>query len=746
SNNCVRRTLLLTPHSCANLCVFFGRQKTNEVILSHIITFLNDKNDFQLRASFFDNIIVIASYLGSQCSTILQPLLQQGLSDAEETIVYKTITSLASLIEQGLLKKSIIYELVREAFPLLAHPNQWINNALIALVLTLSSRLSLADINCKIKPLIDPNFQRNIHSFKNADLLKDSFHPSIPRSIHELILNSKLNIDKLFECLAQRKALRTIPRHHQSAIVFEDALYLRLTHEGMTDTIEDQLVALSDLIRKISKNKKNLVPKKLSGGIAISKRNTNRRFFSVTLRNAGNERPTHKKQTSTMNEEWLHMFGSNAKFVTSNDDDAENVIPVAHEAREYDQSHIQCPPCHQAVNDLIQHKRSHSNPLATIKWPKVTPFKPKGVLVAHLHEHESAVKQVLKVSDSSLFATCSTDGTVKVWDSAKIEGKNVVNRSRFNFISQSSLNPQAMGGMTYCKDCIIVFTDTNLVHILEIISSSLKMKLVTTFQVFPDIEGSIITDITSLNENTFAISLSDSSILAYDIRTLKTDQTKPIWKMNIEAHERLITSIDGNDYVLFCGTTRGLLITFDLRFLLRSNTSSYPTQNRIRKIRYTEDGLYSSAQGNCEVTLWDCESGSRVSTLWASTAPPLSLTQASPHSVLGMLVTNTGNESSIITGGTDQRIRYWDLAKPERSYIISDNAKSNNSVNYSSKFIEGIQVIQECQEGLQATPQAHSSWDQHVVSTSHRDCITDVARVNHLLVSASSDGVVKVWK
>ncbi len=43
SNNCVRRTLLLTPNSCANLCVFFGRQKTNDVILSHIITFLNDK-------------------------------------------------------------------------------------------------------------------------------------------------------------------------------------------------------------------------------------------------------------------------------------------------------------------------------------------------------------------------------------------------------------------------------------------------------------------------------------------------------------------------------------------------------------------------------------------------------------------------------------------------------------------------------------------------------------------------------
>jgi hypothetical protein len=44
---------------------------------------------------------VIASYLGSQCSPILQPLLQQGLSDAEETIIYKTIMSISSLVEQG---------------------------------------------------------------------------------------------------------------------------------------------------------------------------------------------------------------------------------------------------------------------------------------------------------------------------------------------------------------------------------------------------------------------------------------------------------------------------------------------------------------------------------------------------------------------------------------------------------------------------------------------------------------------
>ena len=496
-----------------------------------------------------------------------------------------------------MLNKSIVFELVREALPLLAHSNQWIINAMIELILTLSSRLSLADMNCKIKPLVECHLQRNIHSLKNAPLIRDSIHEPIPRAIYELILSSKLSIEKLFECLAQRKALRMIVRHHQSIIVFEDALYTRLTHEGMTEQVEDQLVSLSDLIKKINKNKKNLNPKKALGPIVLNKRNTNRRCFSVILRERNIEKSVTKRQSSTMNEEWLHMFGSNAKLISSNDEEVESVIPVATEAREYDQSHIQCPPCHKEIKKLIQHKKNGYNPIVLSRSSHSSPFKPKGILVAHLHEHESSVKRILRVGDSSLFATCSTDGTIKIWDSSKMEGKSVINRSRLNFFAHSSLNPQSIGGMAYCKDCIITYTNTNTVHILEIISSTSKMRLLNSFEVIPDITDSTITDITSLSANTFAISLSDSSILIYDLRHLQSNgnsEVKPIWKLNIAAHERLITSIDGNELVLFCGTSRGLLITFDLRFLLRANTSSYPTQNRIRRIKYTEEGLYSS--------------------------------------------------------------------------------------------------------------------------------------------------------
>lgn len=58
------------------LCFFTA----NDVILSHMITFLNDKEDKQLRASFFKCIIGVTAYVGWHASPILTPLLQQVMA------------------------------------------------------------------------------------------------------------------------------------------------------------------------------------------------------------------------------------------------------------------------------------------------------------------------------------------------------------------------------------------------------------------------------------------------------------------------------------------------------------------------------------------------------------------------------------------------------------------------------------------------------------------------------------------
>lgn len=96
------------------LCEFFGKQKANDVLLSHVITFLNDKEDKQLRGSFYECIVDVAAYVGWHCSPILMPLLQQGLTDPEEFVTTKAINAMAMLTEQGLLHKTALYQLLSE--------------------------------------------------------------------------------------------------------------------------------------------------------------------------------------------------------------------------------------------------------------------------------------------------------------------------------------------------------------------------------------------------------------------------------------------------------------------------------------------------------------------------------------------------------------------------------------------------------------------------------------------------------
>lgn len=78
SHNVVKQALL--EHGVSELCAVFGRHKASDVLLSHMITVLNDKSDWHLRGAFYDVIVGIAAYIGWPCATILEPLLQQVVS------------------------------------------------------------------------------------------------------------------------------------------------------------------------------------------------------------------------------------------------------------------------------------------------------------------------------------------------------------------------------------------------------------------------------------------------------------------------------------------------------------------------------------------------------------------------------------------------------------------------------------------------------------------------------------------
>ncbi|KAK7079717.1 phosphoinositide-3-kinase, regulatory subunit 4, partial [Halocaridina rubra] len=154
SSNVVKRTLM--EKTVTKLCVFFGKQNANDVLLSHMITFLNDKHDRHLRSSFFDSIVGVATYIGCHCADILKPLLLQGLSDAEESVVVAAINAMVSLTEIGLFPPHLQCDLLLHTAPLLIHPNLWIRQAVVGLIAVIARTLSLVDVQTEVVSRVQP--------------------------------------------------------------------------------------------------------------------------------------------------------------------------------------------------------------------------------------------------------------------------------------------------------------------------------------------------------------------------------------------------------------------------------------------------------------------------------------------------------------------------------------------------------------------------------------------------------------
>uniref|UniRef100_A0A8C3B619 Phosphoinositide-3-kinase regulatory subunit 4 n=1 Tax=Cairina moschata TaxID=8855 RepID=A0A8C3B619_CAIMO len=203
--NIVKQTLM--ENGITRLCVFFGRQKANDVLLSHMITFLNDKNDWHLRGAFFDSIVGVAAYVGWQSSSILKPLLQQGLSDAEEFVIYKALNALTCMCQLGLLQKPHIYEFACDIAPFLCHPNLWIRYGAVGFITVVAQYLNIADVYCKLMPYLNPFITQPIIQIDKEIVLLSVLKEPVSRSIFDYVLRSK-DITSLFRHLQMRQKKR----------------------------------------------------------------------------------------------------------------------------------------------------------------------------------------------------------------------------------------------------------------------------------------------------------------------------------------------------------------------------------------------------------------------------------------------------------------------------------------------------------------------------------------------------------
>ncbi len=184
SDASVRRAFL---GSVSSLCVFFGSSKANDVILSHLNTYLNDK-DWILKCTFFQTIVGVATFVGARSlEDFILPLMIQALSDPEEFVVEKVISSFASMAELGLFERSKTWEMVDIVARFMLHPNHWIREAAAHFVSSSTRFLAMADLHCIISPLIQPYLKCSISGYSEVEIL-DALKRPLSRSIIEMAM------------------------------------------------------------------------------------------------------------------------------------------------------------------------------------------------------------------------------------------------------------------------------------------------------------------------------------------------------------------------------------------------------------------------------------------------------------------------------------------------------------------------------------------------------------------------------
>jgi phosphoinositide-3-kinase, regulatory subunit 4 len=321
----------------------------------------------------------------------------------------------------------------------------------------------------------------------------------------------------------------------------------------------------------------------------------------------------------------------------------------------------------------------------------------QGTLVAHLHEHRAAVSKMTALRPyGSYFGSVSLDGTVRLWDCNKLDGQQSINRSRQSYSANTPLNAIAAcdGGQS-----LAVAGKDGALLLLRIDPNSNKMALQQARNLDSDQrldhtnnadhEDGPVVDMQAMgwggSQSMIVYATLYGAIVGWDIR-----MPGNAWRLENDLRNGVITSlcVDPTSSWLAVGTSSGRHIIWDLRFKLPIAKIKHPQDARIRRVAChpTESSwLISASQGNNEIFVWNIETGHRQTAFWASSAPPLSNASVSSHSVGALLTGRTDTSAFLLSGGTDQRIRHWDVDYPENCSLVVPAPKdylSQKTISY----------------------------------------------------------------
>jgi phosphoinositide-3-kinase regulatory subunit 4 len=389
-------------------------------------------------------------------------------------------------------------------------------------------------------------------------------------------------------------------------------------------------------------------------------------------------------------------------------------------------------------------RRAGANPTSSGFW------RPEGVLVAMLSEHTGPINRVVVAPDHRFFITGSDDGTVKVWDSARLE-RNVTHRPRHSHVQGEKVK---VTSLTFVENthCFVSTGSNGSVHVVKVecieqngVTRYPKLKMVREHQL-PRGEFAVWIEHHKVdNQSILIMATNKSRLVGIELRTMGT-----LYELQNPTNHGTPTCfcVDKRHHWLLLGTSHGILDLWDLRFRIRLKSWGFPggtpiyrlslapvirgskryrvtvaggTQGEITAIDIEKGSIKevyrtsestrndtSSKRGMPTTALLDLDddqnrAGGMLSRFVASSA--MEVNSGAPDRavralVMGSHVLEDGSDPKhffMLSAGPDWKVRFWDASRPDQSMVVSGLDVEESKPTYNASIANDLVIVTEKQ-------------------------------------------------
>eukprot|EP00835_Amoeboradix_gromovi_P002377 NODE_134_length_18141_cov_0.186066.p1 type:complete len:1168 gc:universal NODE_134_length_18141_cov_0.186066:8402-11905(+) len=520
----------LLNYSFSSLIEFFGKTITDQLLIAHLSTFISHE-DYQVKSALQHSVISLNEYL---MDPLLTTILTSGMSDVHPLVVKNCL--LAATYIMSTLNRQYLLQLITLASIYLIHPRlksiafKFIFKALNSI----SSADALVVLQTTIKPFtLVPLFE--ITYLEDMIVPPVNFQKITPYLKYISVANkSNNNLNMVFTPLDD--LTQPLLQHMPSLY----AAVLLLNHHPFIPSIlnnHDPYEMLHHL-----------------------------KHITLLLNN------DLMALLNDLKEEWVfdHVMKTSDSLHVS-------LLPFLPMNPQYTgfNKHV------KSYTILKYQEQQHQAPITSkAKLSLSINNKLKGIKIGKLLEHNGSVNCI--ASSLEWFASSSSDGSIKIWDTKRLE-RNVSNQSKSTIQIGGNIENLKLMRSNYLassnNSCIQVHDVETLKPISRI-----------------DIEGCIALD---SNESTIGYCTTMSIINIVDTR-----QFSPI-SINIPASYGLLTSITMQSHLTSVGTSRGNILTYDIRFMKEQSGFCIPTKQRITTLTLDSNNMLISTSTSGEISRWD---------------------------------------------------------------------------------------------------------------------------------------------